>query len=582
MAIRARRKAVKSATPKTDAAIQWARDILAGSRPVCRFITQALERHFSDIEKSKSDDYPYIFDAARAEKRIKIIEGLPHTKGKWGSRNELIVLEPWQSFGEAMVFGWVKKENGRRRFREAYFEIPRKNGKSILAASVGIIMLVGDGEYGAEVYAGAGTEKQAWEVFKPAKIMLQKTPDLVKSAGIQVNAKTITVPSNGAVFQPVIGDPGDGASPSCALIDEFHEHDNSNLYDTMTTGMGARDQPLTFIITTAGWNIAGPCFAKRTEAIEMLNGTVPEETLFAYIWTIDEGDDWTKIESAYKANPNLGVSVDVEYLETRLRQAINHPRHASAYKTKHLNLWTASKEGFFNMATWDKLADRNLNLAMFKGEKSYAGLDMARKIDLNSKARLFKRIIDGKVHYYSVRPQFYAPEETINDFDNKRMAERLTAWRDAGLLQETDGAEVDYRYILEDIKDTHAENPIEMAAIDPYGAMGISHQMEDEGIPVVAINQNFTGMSAAMKELEAAILSGRFHHDGNEILTWCISNVVGKNMAGNDDVVRPVKEKPDNKIDGAVALIMAVGQAMSVEENDDGNIEDFLNTPLTM
>lgn len=581
MTISARRKQPATPTPKTDKAILWAQGIISGSRPVCAYITQALTRHFSDMEKSKSIEYPYYFDAQEAERRVRLLEKLPHTKGKWAAKRELIVLEDWQVFGQAMVFGWRNKNTKRRRFREAYFEVPRKNGKSVIAAGVGISMLVADSEYGAEVYCGAGTQLQAWEVFKPAKIMLERTPELVKAAGIQVNASTVNIPAQGSVFRPIIGNPGDGSSPSCAIIDEFHEHDTSNLYDTMVSGMGARDQPLTFIITTAGYNIAGPCYAKRTEAIEMLNGTVPEDTLFAYIWTIDPDDDWTKIESAMKANPNLGVSVSTEYLEGQLRKAINHPRHASTYKTKHLNVWTASKEGFFNMATWDALADTSLRPEQFRGDECYLGLDMARKIDLNSLARVYKRVIDGKRHYYSVAPRFYAPEDTIYGTDNQRMSERLQVWQDAGILTATDGAEVDYRYILNDIKKINEQSPVMSSGIDPHGAMGIAHELDDEGLNPVTIVQNFSGMSDAMKELEAAILSGRFHHDGNEIMTWCVNNVVGKTMAGNDDIVRPIKEQTDNKIDGCVALIMAISQAMGEDEREE-DINDFLNSPLSV
>ncbi|NJA60657.1 terminase large subunit domain-containing protein, partial [Streptomyces sp. NEAU-H3] len=193
-----------------------------------------------------------------------LMQLLPHTKGEWAFKRQLITLEPWQLFGLAVTFGWVKKKGGHRRFRESYWEVPRKNGKSVVAGGVGISMFVADGEFGAEVYAGATTEKQAWEVFRPAKLM------------------DMNIPSDFSRFEPLIGNPGDGASPSCAIVDEYHEHPTSAQYDTMLTGMGARRQPLMFIITTAGADIEGPCYDKRRQVVEMLAGTVPDEELFGW------------------------------------------------------------------------------------------------------------------------------------------------------------------------------------------------------------------------------------------------------------------------------------------------------------
>ena len=579
--IRRKVKPNTSQHPCTDKAIEWASGVLEGSRPICNYTRKSLERHFLDMEKVNDDDFPYYFDPKRAEKRIKILQELPHTKGKWGMKQELIILEPWQCFGIAMVFGWVRKKNDKRRFREAYFEVPRKNGKSIIAAGVGHAMFIGDNEYGSEIYCGARTEKQAWEVFKPAKIMMERTPALARAAGVQVNAKTMTVPSQGSIFAPIIGKPGDGASPSCAIIDEYHEHDTNDLYDTMSTGMGAREQPLIFIITTAGYNTEGPCFAKRRECIEMLNGIVQNEELFAYIWTIDDTGDWTDPNVLIKANPNYGVSVFEDYLLQQQQKAINSARAAVTFKTKHLNVWTASKVGFFNMVNWQKAEDKTLKIGDFAGETSILGFDLARKLDLNSMSRLFTRMIDGKRHYYSVSPQFWCPHDTIYDIDNKRSAECLQAWLSQGFIIETDGAEVDYRYILSSATEAHELNPTIACPIDPYGATGLQHAMEDEGMLPVVINQGYANMSDPMKELEAAIESGRFHHDGNPIMTFGIGNVVGKHMPGNDDVVRPVKEFADNKIDGAVALIMAVGIAIQNLEAD-ADPSDFLTNPLSM
>lgn len=566
--------------PAVEEANKYAKNVLAGKIPACRFVVAACKRHLDNLADSKDKDYPYTFDAAEAQRKIAFIELLPHTKGEWGFKRQLVTLEPWQKFAIACIFGWKRKKDGMRRFREAYLEVNRKNGKSVLAGGVGLAMFAADNEFGAEVYSGATTEKQAWEVFRPARLMVKRTPMLMEAAGIEVNASNMNKPGDGSRFEPIIGNPGDGASPSCAIVDEYHEHDSDALYTTMLTGMGARKQPLMFTITTAGYNIEGPCYDKRREVVEMLDGTVPNDELFGIIYTLDEGDDWKDPAVLAKANPNIGVSVYQEYLESQQRRAIQQARFTNIFKTKHLGLWVTTKTGYFNMAQWEALKDTSLTLEQFEGQPCVLAFDLARKLDMNSMARLFWRDIDGKRHYYSVAPRFWVPEDTVNNTDNRRMAERYQKWVNAGLLLQTDGAEIDYREILEEAKLANQVNPVQCSPIDPHGATNLSHQLDDEGLTPITITQNYTNMSDPMKELEAAIASGRFHHDGNPIMTWCIGNVIGKTLPGNDDVVRPIKQGNDNKIDGAVALIMVVGQVLV--PSDDGGMDGWLSNAVRM
>ena len=566
--------------PAVEEANKYAKNVLAGKIPACRFVVAACKRHLDNLADSKDKDYPYTFDAAEAQRKIAFIELLPHTKGEWGFKRQLVTLEPWQKFAIACIFGWKRKKDGMRRFREAYLEVNRKNGKSVLAGGVGLAMFAADNEFGAEVYSGATTEKQAWEVFRPARLMVKRTPMLMEAAGIEVNASNMNKPGDGSRFEPIIGNPGDGASPSCAIVDEYHEHDSDALYTTMLTGMGARKQPLMFTITTAGYNIEGPCYDKRREVVEMLDGTVPNDELFGIIYTLDEGDDWKDPKVLAKANPNIGVSVYQEYLESQQRRAIQQARFTNIFKTKHLGLWVTAKTGYFNVAQWEALKDTSLTLEQFEGQPCVLAFDLARKLDMNSMARLFWRDIDGKRHYYSVAPRFWVPEDTVNNTDNRRMAERYQKWVNAGLLLQTDGAEIDYREILEEAKLANQVNPVQCSPIDPHGATNLSHQLDDEGLTPITITQNYTNMSDPMKELEAAIASGRFHHDGNPIMTWCIGNVIGKTLPGNDDVVRPIKQGNDNKIDGAVALIMGVGQVLV--PSDDGGMDGWLSNAVRM
>lgn len=560
--------------PLVARANQFARDVARGKILACRWVKLACQRHLDDLVASKSATFKYKFDPAKAEKKLRLIELLPHTKGEWAYKRQLVTLEPWQLFGLACTFGWVKKKTGFRRFRESYWEVPRKNGKSVIAAGVGIAMFTADDEFGAEVYCGATTERQAWEVFRPARLMVKRSPMLIEHLGIEVNAQALNRPEDGSRFEPIIGNPGDGASPSCAIEDEYHEHDTNAQYETMLTGMGARRQPLMFVITTAGSNIEGPCYDKRRQVIEMLEGTVPDDELFGWIWTIDEGDDWTDPRILAKANPNIGISVYQEYLESQQQRAIKSARFTNTFKTKHLNVWTSAKAGYFNLEDWRACEDATLSLERFEGQDCVLALDMARKLDLNSMARLFWQDVEGRRHYFCVAPRFWVPEDTVRSTENRRMAERYQAWVNQGLLIETAGAEIDYRDILEEAKEANRLCPVLCTPLDPHGATNLSHQLDDEGLTPVTIVQNYTNMSDPMKELEAAITGGRFHHDGNPIMTWCISNVIGKNLPGNDDVVRPVKQGNDNKIDGAVALIMAVGRAMLANRVDAESIYD--------
>ncbi|HBU3278022.1 MAG: terminase large subunit [Proteus vulgaris] len=556
--------------PNVNAANQYARDVVRGKIVVCQYVIDACQRHIDDMAQEKSRKFRYRFDKDLAEQAAKFIQLLPHTKGEWAFKRMPITLEPWQLFIVCSAFGWVQKGTKLRRFREVYTEIPRKNGKSAISAGVALYCFTCDNEFGAEVYSGATTEKQAWEVFRPAKLMCKRTPLLTEAFGIEVNAKNMNRPEDGARFEPLIGDPGDGQSPHCAIVDEYHEHDTDSLYTTMLTGMGARRQPLMWAITTAGYNIEGPCYDKRREVIEMLNGTVPNDELFGVIYTVDEKDDWTDPNTLKKANPNMGVSVYSEFLISQQNRAKNNPRLASIFKTKHLNIWVSARSAFFNMLSWRACEDKTLTLEMFEGQSCYQSLDLARKIDMNSRVKLFTREIEGKRHYYCISPSFYVPYNAVfsADIENQRTAERFKKWVETKHLTLTDGAEIDYRVILEDAIADNLNTPISESPIDPHGATNLSHHLADEGLNPITIVQNYTNMSDPMKELEAAIASGRFHHDGNPIMTWCMGNVVGKYLPGNDDVVRPIKEQNENKIDGAVALIMAIGRAMLHEERD--------------
>jgi len=565
-----------TAFPNVDIANKWAKQVVLDKIPACKWVKLACERHLNDLKKSKNKDFPYRFDSRLAEKKIAFVELLPHTKGEWAMKRLTITLEAWQKFGIACTFGWVRKKDGFRRFRESYWEVPRKNGKSVIAAGVALNMFANDGEFGSEVYAGATTEKQAWEVFKPARLMAIRSPDFLEAAGILINAGSLEIPEEGSVFEPIIGDPPDGQSPHCAIVDEFHEHPTSALYDTMQTGMGARRQPLIFTITTAGFNIEGPCYDLRGRVQEMLLGTVPDDELFGWMWTIDEDDDWTNPKVLAKANPNFGVSVYSDYLESQQRRAIQNASKQNAFKTKHLNVWVSSRTAYFNMEKWQACADKTLKFEDFSDVPCLMPIDLASKVDICARINLFYRVENGKLHYYCIDPRFYLPEDTVMNGDEKQVLDRYQKWMNQGVLEVHDGSENDFSLVASDLINDAKKVPLTEVPYDEWGGFQVSRDIEDAGYETVKMPKTTKTFSPAMKELVAAISSGRFHHDGHPILSWMIGNVISKPDANENDF--PRKEKSSKKIDGAVALLMGINRAMLLAGEPTG--DEFYNNPI--
>jgi phage terminase large subunit-like protein len=475
----------KGEFPHVEKALGYIKGVLAGKVPACQWVKLACRRHLNDVKRSKGKDYPYRFEPKLAERACRHAETFPHVKGHWAAiPGNHIVLEPFQCFERSMIFGWVEKASGFRRFREVYIERPRKNGKSIDAALTGNYMLTADNEFGAEVYSGATTEKQAWEVFRPARWMAERTPEFQKFYGVEVNAKSLTILKTGGRFEPIIGKPGDGASPSCSITDEYHEHTDSSQYDAMQTGMGARQQPLALVITTAGANMESPCYAMHERAQKMLNGTQPDEKLFAVIYTIDDGDDWTSEAALIKANPNYGVSVGADFLKEQQRKAIADAREQVVFKTKHLNIWCTVRSPWMNMEWWHRQADASLKLEQFIGERCHAADDLASRLDLVSHAMLFERIIGGEKHWYYFG-RHYCPEQTIHEPEKRH----YQGWVADGHLVATEGNDCDLARILADTAEDRKRFDIQAEGVDPWNSIGIRDGLQQLAITVVEIPQ---------------------------------------------------------------------------------------------
>ena len=548
-------------TPFVAIAEQYAKNVLDGKIDVCKWVKLACQRHFDDKIKSGNRDYPYRFDPEKGERICRFASNIVHVKGVWIRKP--ITLEPWQCFVLAIPFGWVKKENSLRRFRNWYLEIPRKNAKSTLAAIVGLYMFLKDGEGGAEVYCGATNEKQAWEVYGPVKKMAAWSPGLKDYFGVKVNANdksaNIAVLNTGSKFEPVVGKPGDGSSPSCAIIDEYHEHASEDQLDTMQTGMGARQQPILMVITTGGSNQAGPCYALRQNLCRVLDGMVIDEQFFGVIWTIDEGDDWADFSVWQKANPNYGVSIFEDYLKQQHNEALNNARRQNMLLCKHLNLWVNARTAWLNSEDWRKCGDKSLTIDKVKHLRYIEGLDLASSIDIAARVKIFFENVEGKRHYY-VFGHYYLPEDAVFQPGNTH----YQGWKKEGYLTVTDGSETDFGIIEDGIAEDAKKYQTDELAYDRYQAVSTSQRLRERGLNCVEFPQQVATMSPAMKEVEAAVKGGRLHHDGNPVLSWMMGNVVASTDA--KDNIYPRKERPENKIDGAVALIMAVGRAMLHED----------------
>lgn len=546
-------------------ALQYANDVNDGEIPACLYVRLACERFLRDLER---DDLTLGADGwvdrdHPAERWCRFLERLPHVKGKWASTGQTFALSDWQIFVTVNVYGWLRTADGLRRFREAYVEVPRKNGKSFLGAGYGLGHLCIDNEFGAEVYCGATTEKQAWEIFRPAKQMCEREPDLRDAYDVQVNAKTLARIDNGSRFEPVIGKPGDGASPSCGIADEFHEHQASDLVDTFTTGMGARDQPMMLYITTAGDDMGGPCYEKRADVINILRGSVEDDRVFGIIYTIDQedkendipGDEWDTVEAQRKANPNYGVSVSADFLLGQLEQARRSAQKQTAYKTKHLNVWVGAMAAWMNMLAYQRCRTKALSIDDFRGEEVILSLDLASKVDMACLGAMFER--NGR---YSLFMRHYCPESRILEPGN----DRYKAWHAAGWITATPGEIIDYSYIEDDLREFGSKFEVQEVAYDPFQATQFATRMLDEGFPMLEFGATVKNFSEPMKELEALFLTQRIEVQIDPVLMWMFGNVVARVDA--KDNIFPRKERDENKIDGAVAAIMALARRMFYDD----------------
>lgn len=517
--------------------------------PVCKWVKLAVMRHVNDLKAAGRRGY--YFDEKQAERVLEFFSYLHHSKGDFAGRP--FVLAPWEQFVVYCLYGWRRKKDGSRRFRRAYLEVARKNGKSTFAAGNGLFMLDGDGEAGAEVYVLATKRDQAKIIFEEAQKMVRSSPELRKF--ITVNASNMYVLDRASKFEPLGSDKDtlDGLNVHCGIIDELHAHKTRDAYDLIETATGARRQPLLLLVTTAGVNQHGICREKHNHIEKILQGILPDDEFFGMIYTLDKGDDWQDEINWTKANPNLGISVNVEDLRMKARFARNSPAALNPFLRLHMNVWTSAESVWISPDAWNATAGE-VDSGALAGCECFGGLDLSTTTDISALVLTFP-MPDGT---YKNLYEFWIPRDRIED-RVRRDRVPYDEWVRDGYIHTTDGSVIDYDYIEHRILELAEIYRIRELAFDPYNATELVNHLIDNGVNMVSFRQGYVSISPAAKQLEILIMSQKYHHGGNPVMKWMMDNVIiRQDPAGN---IKLDKEKSREKIDGPVASVMAIGRA---------------------
>ena len=490
------------------------------------------------------------YDKDKADRAVAFIENLCHTKGKWAGKPFLLL--PWQEQIVRDLFGIVK-EDGNRQFLTAYIEIGKKNGKSELAAAVALYLLYADNEPSAEVYGAACDRNQASIVFDVAKQMVEMSPALLRRSKIRSAGKRIINYRNAGFYQVLSAETGTkhGLNVSGLIFDEIHAQPNRKLYDVLTKGSGdAREQPLFFIITTAGNDKNSICYELHTKALDIMHGRKRDYTFYPVVYGLEEGEDWTDEANWYKANPSLGYTINIERVREAYRNAIENPAEENVFKQLRLNIWTSASIRWIPEQVYDK-GNLPINLESLRGRMCYGGLDLSSTSDITALVLAFPpRTEDEK---YVLLPFFWLPEDTL-ELRCRRDHVLYDVWQKQGFIQTTEGNVIHYGFIEKFIEHLGETYNIREIAYDRWNATQMVQNLEDMGFTMVPFGQGFKEMSPPSKELFKLLMEGNIVHGGNPVLKWMAGNVVMRqDPAGN---IKPDKEKSVEKIDGIVASIM--------------------------
>lgn len=496
------------------------------------------------------------YDRAKADRAVKFIENLRHTKGKWaGTRFWLL---PWQEQLIRDIFGVVKPD-GNRQFRTAFVEIPKKNGKSELAAAVALYLLYADNEPSAEVYGAAADRQQASIVFDVANQMVQMTPALMKRSKIMGATRRIVNYSNAGFYQVLSAEVGTkhGLNVSGLVFDELHAQPTPHLYNVLTKGSGdAREQPLFFLITTAGTDRNSICYAIHTKAKDILENRRVDASFYPVIYGIEDDDDWSDEENWRKANPSLGYTIPIDRVRDAYREASQNPAEENVFRQLRLCQWVTSTVRWIPDHIYEQ-GNRPIDLESLKGRDCYGGLDLSSSGDITAFVLMFPPCTETEPYY--MLPFFWVPEDTI-PLRVKRASVPYDVWVRQGYLMSTEGNVIHYGFIEKVIEQLGELYHIREIAFDRWGAVQMVQNLEGAGFTVVPIGQGYRDMSPPTKAFYELLMKGEIIHGGNPVMRWMAGNVVVEtDPAGN---IKPTKAKSAEKIDGIVAAIMALDRSI--------------------
>lgn len=529
----------------------YGRAVMAGDIPVCRWTRLAVERHYRDLQTGHLRGL--WFSEAHAQHALESFLFLRHSKGEWAGK--VFEPSPWQQFWHALAFGWMRAD-GTRRFREVWEEVPRKNGKSTKLAGVGLYLFYFDGEGGAEVYTAATKLDQAKITHDEAVRMVKASPHLRRH--IADRRSELYVRGKADKFVPLGRDSTsmDGLNPHGAILDEVHAHPTREIYDVIKSGLGARRQPLIWEITTAGFDLSSFGYEQHCYAEKVLEGTVEDDEFLAIIYTVDDVSKWDDPVEWAKANPNLGVSVYLQGLQGMCDRAKRQPSEQPNFKTKRLNIWLTGGEKWIAVDSWRHCGDKTLSLDDFAGEECWIGIDLAEKSDIAAVCLIFRR---GGRYYVFYR--LYLNEAQVEAPEN----DHYRRYRDRGELIVTPGNATDFDVIRADLEGFDNQFVIKEVAYDPKFAAYFVTKLVEKGLTMVEITQTSSHFTLPIIEIENLVLTGELQHDGNSCVEWMISNVVMR-VSKFTGLKHPTKDKPGEKIDGPVAMLMGMGRALMFTE----------------
>ena len=499
------------------------------------------------------------FDREKGERAVRFIELLKHTKGRW--RGLPFRLLDWQYDIVMDIFGIVK-EDGNRQFRTAYIEIPKKNGKSELAAAVALYLLYGDGEASPEVYGAAADRQQASIVMNVAAEMVKMSPSLMKRSKIMTAGKRIINFTNAGFYQVLSAEVGTkhGLNVSGLVLDEVHTQPNRQLYDVLTKGSGdAREQPMYFLITTAGTDRESICYELHLKAMDILTGKKIDPTFYPVVYGVPDDADWNDEDNWYLANPSLGHTIQIDRVRDAYKDALENPAEENVFRQLRLNQWVGSSVAWIPEHIYDK-GDIPIDLASLEGRDCYAGLDLSSTSDITAFVMVFPPRTEGE--NYIVLPHFWLPKETLA-LRVRRDHVPYDVWEKQGLFHITEGNVVDYNFVRRTINELGTRYHICEIGVDRWNATQLITDLDGDGFTMVPIGMGYKDMSPGMKELYKLLLEGRITHGGNPVLRWMAGNVVAEIDAAEN--IKPSKKKATEKIDGIVALIMGLDRCIRHE-----------------